>query len=57
MFVANYDPRVERVTVRDYRVGVSSTVRGCHAGNAGTDDGNPHLRCSPPRRPQLSPTV
>ncbi len=67
-FVANYEPRVERVTVREYRVCVTprarlgleerdvalgvETVRGGHAGDAGTDDGNPHLRRSPPRRPQ-----
>ncbi len=40
----------------DVAVGVE-TVRGGQAGNAGADDGNPHLRRSPPRRPQLSPTV
>ena len=61
------------MTVSDYCVGVPpcprlgfvqhdvamrvETVCGGEPGYAGTDDGNPHLRRSPPRRPQLPPTV
>src|SRR3954452_4929329 len=71
--VANYEPRVERMAVGVYCVGVASraplrfveddvavgveTVRGSQPGYAGTDDGNLHRRRGPARRPQLSPTV
>ena len=71
-FVANNEARIERMTVREYCVGMSAcprlglvehhvavrveTMRGGEPGDAGADDGNPHLRRSPPRRPQLLPT-
>jgi hypothetical protein len=32
-------------------------VRCGEPGNPGSDDGDPHLRRGPPRRPQLLPTV
>jgi hypothetical protein len=71
-FVANYEARIERMTVRRYCVCVSpcarvglgendvavrvETMRGGEPGDAGADDGNPHLRRNPPRRPQLLST-
>ena len=71
-FVANNEPRVERVTVREYCVRVPSrarlgfvendvavrveTVCSGQSGDAGTHDGDPHLRPGPPWRPQLLPT-
>ena len=71
-FVANNETRIERMTVREYCVGVSTstrlglvqhhvavrveTVRGGQPGDAGADDGDPHLRCIPQRRPQLLST-
>jgi hypothetical protein len=39
----------------DVAVRVEAMRRG-EPGNARTDDGDPHLRRSPPRRPQLLPT-
>ena len=71
-FVANDEPRVERMTVGEYCVCVSprprlclvqhdvamrvETVRGGEPGDARADDGDPHLRRNPPRRPQFLPT-
>jgi hypothetical protein len=68
-FVANYEAGIERMTVRKYCVCVSTrsrvglvehdiamrveTMCGGEPGDAGADDGDPHLRRSPPRRPQL----
>jgi len=70
-FVANYEAASERMTVRQYCVCVSPCARvglaehdvavrvetmcGGEIGDASADDGNPHLRRSPPRRPQLLP--
>ena len=71
-FVANNEPRVERMTAREYCVCVSpcprlglvehdvamrvETMCGGEPGDARADDGDPHLRRDPPRRPQLLPT-
>ena len=65
-FVASYEARIERMTVREYcvcvspcaRVGlaqhdVAVRVEAMRGGEPGADDGNPHLRRSLPRRPQL----
>ena len=71
-FIADNEPGIERVTVTDYcvcmppcpRLGfeqhdvamrVETMCRG-EPGDAGADDGDPHLRRNPPRRPQLLPT-
>ena len=71
-FVANYEARIDRPTVGKYCVCVSPRLRlglvqhdialrvepvsGSEPRYAGADDGDPHLRRNPPRRPQLLPT-
>ena len=71
-FVANNEPRVERVTAGEYCVCVSpcpllgleqddiamrvEAMCGGEPGDAGADDGDLHLRRDPQRRPQLLPT-
>ncbi len=71
-FGAEDEPGIERVPVTEYgmwmppcpRLGfeqhdaamrVETVCRG-EPGDAGADDGDPHLRRDPPRRPQLLPT-
>ena len=45
-----------RLVEDDLAMGVE-TVRRSQSCNTGADDGDPHLRRNPPRRPQLLPTV